>query len=58
MWSEQRELAEDNEALYRLWIAKRKGNYSQFIRFEVLTVVTMKSIVFWNVTPHSLVEIH
>jgi hypothetical protein len=46
MWSEQRELAEDNEAMYRLWIARRKGKYLQFIRFKVLAVVTMKSTVF------------
>jgi hypothetical protein len=28
------------------------------VGFEVLTVVTMKSIIFWDVTPYSLVEVH
>jgi hypothetical protein len=58
MWSEQRELAEDNEAMYRLWIARRKGNYPQLIRFEVLAIVTMKSTVLWNIMTCSLVEAH
>jgi hypothetical protein len=36
--------------------------YSQYIsqlaRFEVLAAMTMKSTVFWNVTPCSLVEVY
>jgi hypothetical protein len=28
------------------------------IRFEVLTVVSIKSTVFWNVVPCSLVEVY
>jgi hypothetical protein len=27
------------------------------VRFKVLTGVTMKSIIFWSVTPYSLVEV-
>jgi hypothetical protein len=34
MWSEQGKLAEDNEAMYQRWIARSKGDYLQFIRFE------------------------
>jgi hypothetical protein len=46
MRPEQRKLAQDKEAMYRRWIAKRKGNHLQFNRFEVLAMVTMNSTVF------------
>jgi hypothetical protein len=29
-----------------------------FVRLEVLTLVTVKNVVFWDVTPCSLVEIY
>jgi hypothetical protein len=27
-----------------------------YVRFEAVTAVTMKSVIFWDVTPYSLVE--
>jgi hypothetical protein len=30
----------------------------QFVGFEVLTAATMKIIIFWNVTPCSVVDAH
>jgi hypothetical protein len=31
---------------------------NRFARFEVLTTVTMKITVFWDVTPYSLIDIY
>jgi hypothetical protein len=29
-----------------------------YVRFVVLTTVTMKSAIFWDVTPRSLVDVY
>jgi hypothetical protein len=55
IWIPQKELTTASliwEGRYRLiWIPQRQLNYSEFVRLEVFTAVTMKNGVFWDVTP-------
>jgi hypothetical protein len=49
---------ESTNRAFPLGLRKNTENFDQVAGFEVLTVLNMKSTIFWDVTPCSPVEVH